>query len=100
ISNTYDHRIRKIRYPVRSTHVKPDTGGLVVRWVTTSEYPAVVCFCLFFGLRYVSTKRGRSPRPWTLVFTSRLQDPSFPLSPFQSFIIILVDLFFCLPASI
>ncbi|KAI1654833.1 hypothetical protein F4813DRAFT_197170 [Daldinia decipiens] len=36
---TYDHRIWKIRDPVRSPPFdKPDTAGLVVGSVTTSEY--------------------------------------------------------------
>jgi hypothetical protein len=38
-SFTYDHRILRIRLPVRSAIYKQDTGGLVVRWVTTSESP-------------------------------------------------------------
>ncbi|KAF2176281.1 hypothetical protein K469DRAFT_607773, partial [Zopfia rhizophila CBS 207.26] len=34
--------------PVRSPLNKPLTGGLVVRWVTTSEYPLLYVFCLSF----------------------------------------------------
>ena len=41
---TYDHRIMKIRLPVRSAIYKHDTGGLVVRWVTTSESPLLYVF--------------------------------------------------------
>ncbi|CBX95871.1 predicted protein [Plenodomus lingam JN3] len=37
--NTYDHRTLKTRLPVRSAIYKQCTGGLVVRWVTTSESP-------------------------------------------------------------
>jgi hypothetical protein len=49
IASTYDHRTLKIELPVRSAVLKQCTGGLVVRWVTTSEYPLLyvfgVCFC-------------------------------------------------------
>lgn len=36
---TYDHRLRTTGHPVRSAFHKLQIGGLVVRWVTTSEYP-------------------------------------------------------------
>jgi hypothetical protein len=39
IYDTYDHRRRSILDAVCSPYVKPLTGGLVVRWVTTSESP-------------------------------------------------------------
>ena len=45
-SCTYDHRIMKIRLPVRSAIYKHDTGGLVVRWVTTSESPLWYVFAI------------------------------------------------------
>ena len=45
--DTYDHRIMKIRLPVRSAIYKHDTGGLVVRWVTTSESLLLYVFALF-----------------------------------------------------
>jgi hypothetical protein len=45
ISFTYDHRTLKTRLPVRSALFKQRTGGLVVRWVTTSEYPLLYVFC-------------------------------------------------------
>jgi hypothetical protein len=32
------------RLPVRSALFKQRTGGLVVRWVTTSEYPLLYVF--------------------------------------------------------
>jgi hypothetical protein len=38
----------KTRLPVRSALFKQRTGGLVVRWVTTSEYPLLYVFVLFF----------------------------------------------------
>jgi hypothetical protein len=44
LSFTYDHRILRIRLPVRSAIYKQDTGGLVVRWVTTSESPLLYVF--------------------------------------------------------
>jgi hypothetical protein len=43
---TYDHRTLKTRLPVRSALFKQRTGGLVVRWVTTSEYPLLYVFVL------------------------------------------------------
>jgi hypothetical protein len=46
ISVTYDHRTLKTRLPVRSALFKQRTGGLVVRWVTTSEYPLLYVFCI------------------------------------------------------
>jgi hypothetical protein len=41
---TYDHRTLKTGLPVRSALLKQRTGGLVVRWVTTSEYPLLYVF--------------------------------------------------------
>ena len=38
VTDTYDHRTLKSRRPVRSAIFKQRTGGLVVRWETTSEY--------------------------------------------------------------
>ena len=43
-NDTYDHRTLKIRLPVRSAIYKQCTGGLVVRWVTTSESPLLYVF--------------------------------------------------------
>jgi hypothetical protein len=37
------------RLPVRSGLSKQDTGGLVVRWVTTSESPLLYIFIFFFA---------------------------------------------------
>jgi hypothetical protein len=45
---TYDHRTLKTRLPVRSALFKQRTGGLVVRWVTTSEYPLLYVFGFLF----------------------------------------------------
>jgi hypothetical protein len=47
---TYDHRTLKTRLPVRSALFKQRTGGLVVRWVTTSEYPLLYVFLAVFGI--------------------------------------------------
>jgi hypothetical protein len=44
---TYDHRILNSALPVRSAVLKQDTGGLVVRWVTTSESPLLYVFTIF-----------------------------------------------------
>ena len=38
-TGTYDHRSQRTEDPVRSPELKLRTGGLVVRWVTTCEYP-------------------------------------------------------------
>jgi hypothetical protein len=35
--------------PVRSAIFKQDTGGLVIRWVTTGEYPLLYVFGLFMA---------------------------------------------------
>jgi hypothetical protein len=56
--NTYDHRTLKTRLPVRSALFKQRTGGLVVRWVTTSEYPLLYVFAFFaYQTRRVSFER-------------------------------------------
>ena len=52
---TYDHRTLKTRLPVRSALFKERTGGLVVRWVTTSEYPLLYIFTLCVQLRCILT---------------------------------------------
>ncbi|KAF1849852.1 uncharacterized protein K460DRAFT_4777 [Cucurbitaria berberidis CBS 394.84] len=55
--STYDHRILNSALPVRSAVLKQDTGGLVVRWVTTSESPLLY---VFFALLFVQApSRGR-----------------------------------------
>jgi hypothetical protein len=38
-TSTYDHRLERTGHPVRSAIHKLEIGGLVVGWVTTSEYP-------------------------------------------------------------
>jgi hypothetical protein len=45
---TYDHRILNPALPVRSAVLKQDTGGLVVKWVTISEYPLLYVFDFLF----------------------------------------------------
>ena len=47
-SGTYDQRKLRIRHPVRSALYKQFTGGLVVRWVTTSESPLSYVFAFYF----------------------------------------------------
>ena len=47
-SFTYDHRIMRIRLPVRSAIYKHDTGALVLGWVTTGEYALLYVFAFFF----------------------------------------------------
>jgi hypothetical protein len=37
------------RLPVRSALFKQDTGGLVVRWVTTSESPLLYVFAILLA---------------------------------------------------
>jgi hypothetical protein len=49
LTNTYDHRTLKTRLPVRSALFKQRTGGLVVRWVTTSEYPLLYVFAILLS---------------------------------------------------
>jgi hypothetical protein len=44
---TYDHRTMKTELPVRSAVLKHRTGGLVVRWVTTSESPLLYVILIF-----------------------------------------------------
>jgi hypothetical protein len=47
LSFTYDHRTLRTELPVRSAELKQCTGGLVVRWVTTGEYPLLYVFVFF-----------------------------------------------------
>ncbi|KAH8635920.1 hypothetical protein IG631_07754 [Alternaria alternata] len=59
-ADTYDHRTLKIRLPVRSAIYKQCTGGLVVRWVTTSESPLLYVFAFCFtslSNRVIHTRR-------------------------------------------
>ena len=53
-SFTYDHRILNPALPVRSAVLKQDTGGLVVRWVTTGEYPLLYVFAFFDAFSYTN----------------------------------------------
>jgi hypothetical protein len=50
---TYDHRTLRTELPVRSAVLKQCTGGLVVRWVTTSESPLLYVFAFLFLVRSV-----------------------------------------------
>ena len=58
-SVTYDHRILNAALPVRSAVLKQDTGGLVVRWVTTSEYPLLYVFAISFASSWKGSDRMR-----------------------------------------
>jgi hypothetical protein len=49
ITVTYDHRTLRTELPVRSAVLKQCTGGLVVRWVTTGEYPLLYVFVFVFA---------------------------------------------------
>ncbi|EMD62637.1 hypothetical protein COCSADRAFT_222761 [Bipolaris sorokiniana ND90Pr] len=51
IIGTYDHRKLGPLKPVRSSLVKQLTGGLVVRWVTTSESPLSYVFGVLYFLQ-------------------------------------------------
>ena len=70
---TYDHRILRTRLPVRSAIFKQDTGGLVVRWVTTSESPLlyVFDFCLELRMCDVDGMGGRESAGDVVVGRSR-----------------------------
>ena len=46
--STYGHRSQKTEDPVRSPVLKLRTGGLVLRWVTTWEYPLL--YVLLFAM--------------------------------------------------
>ncbi|KAF2628426.1 hypothetical protein BU25DRAFT_467015 [Macroventuria anomochaeta] len=58
----YDHRTLKTRLPVRSALFKQCTGGLVVRWVTTSEYPLLYVFA-FLQFQLLLNRSFRIPLP-------------------------------------
>jgi hypothetical protein len=51
---TYDHRKLKTGIPVRSSLLKQLTGGLVVRWVTTSESPLSYVYVFFWHFECMS----------------------------------------------
>jgi hypothetical protein len=65
-ADTYDHRTLKTRLPVRSALFKQRTGGLVVRWVTTSEYPLLYVFVfLLAGSAELFEGPGRKEEMWS-----------------------------------
>jgi hypothetical protein len=49
----------KIELPVRSAVLKQCTGGLVVRWVTTGEYPLLYVFDVFLLFWRIRGRRGK-----------------------------------------
>jgi hypothetical protein len=72
-TNTYDHRTLKTRLPVRSALFKQRTGGLVVRWVTTSEYPLLYVFDVLHPLHIpvfsiIRTPHARPSCPKSLFY--------------------------------
>ncbi|KAF1829069.1 hypothetical protein BDW02DRAFT_510821, partial [Decorospora gaudefroyi] len=56
--NTYNHRILKTALPVRSAVLKQDTGGLVVRWVTTSASPLLYVLFFFLHVKNLAERRA------------------------------------------
>jgi hypothetical protein len=64
--STYDHRTLKSALPVRSAVLKQCTGGLVVRWVTTSESPLLYVFAFSLGRNpnMHASCSGRSSEPY------------------------------------
>lgn len=52
MANTYDHRLKRTRHPVRSAISKLQIGRLVVKWVTISEYLLLYVFLSFFALHF------------------------------------------------
>ena len=77
-NDTYDHRTLKTRLPVRSALFKQRTGGLVVRWVTTSEYPLLYVFGIFWHLKEGMTRRGvrvdGCVRAWYICFELSMKE--------------------------
>jgi hypothetical protein len=65
---TYDHRTLKTRLPVRSALFKQRTGGLVVRWVTTSEYPLLYVFAVFVAMLIFALAVTRDAKKWWGLF--------------------------------
>jgi hypothetical protein len=61
VTITYDHRLKRIGHPVRSAIHKLEIGGLVVGWVTTSEYPLLYVFvCSFCFIAIFCCRRSIS----------------------------------------
>jgi hypothetical protein len=52
---TYDHRQSRAPDPVRSPHVNPLTGRLVVKWETISEYLLLYVFVFVIGKSFELT---------------------------------------------
>ena len=68
--STYDHRIWRMRGPVRSPIAKPDTARLVVGSVTTSE--SLVLYVLHFVHIFSDSVQGAIPYISILSVTNRL----------------------------
>ena len=69
LTSTYDHTSSIIVDPVRSRILKPRRGGLVLRWVTTGEYPLL--YVLFCSSNVRQEKRIRRRGPWLPIGTRR-----------------------------
>ena len=61
IAFTYDHRLKRIGHPVRSAIHKLEIGGLVVGWVTTSEYPLLYVFFAVFFVGGAGASEAKQP---------------------------------------
>jgi hypothetical protein len=81
--STYDHRTLKTRLPVRSALFKQRTGGLVVRWVTTSEYPLLYVFWIFFCTSGLSNDICGALVVRLLLFAGHMKDTITPVRYFQ-----------------
>ncbi|KAF2250083.1 hypothetical protein BU26DRAFT_424701, partial [Trematosphaeria pertusa] len=77
--DTYDHRTLNPRLPVRSAIFKQRTGGLVVRWVTTSEYPLLyVLFLSFASFLLLSKSVNRRKSRYAPKYRARCTTQKFP----------------------
>jgi len=61
------HRSQKIGHPVRSPVLKLRTGGLVLRWVTTWDYPLLHVLSLCCLQWHSVQPSHRSLSGWTVV---------------------------------
>ncbi|KAF2129139.1 hypothetical protein P153DRAFT_292170, partial [Dothidotthia symphoricarpi CBS 119687] len=83
--STYDHRTLKTRLPVRSALFKQRTGGLVVRWVTTSESPLLYVYLFGVIPQFLPAWATKALGPMgpsivsslLCVFASMLHSPTF-----------------------
>ncbi|KAF1834298.1 hypothetical protein BDW02DRAFT_498569, partial [Decorospora gaudefroyi] len=76
---TYDHRQRSTLDPVCSPHDKPLTGGLVVRWVTTSESPLLYVFAFCSILSFFPSAKVSGSAQWTYTVSETVGQPCGPV---------------------